>query len=249
MTKTNIFFRLLLICVGFFVINKGVAVAIGPYVEDTLTLMVISKWVMVFLVIGLAWRLKLFSEIGLTPGWSWKSLVLCWPIALIMLLSLGGGWNSNEVSLILLVAALALAASLTEETIFRGFFFHYLRNFSPVLIILVSSLAFGSMHLAGLFTDIPVDVVFAQVYFAAGFGAVLGNARARYAGLAVPFFVHAIFDFVTLGAKGGLQELLVYDSTITFGMLFAGTIMWVWAIWLLFIGKRRNSFRAIKPAS
>jgi len=147
------------------------------------------------------------------------------------------------------IALLAIAVGITEEVIFRGFFFHYLRKLTPVSVVLISSLAFGSMHFAGLFANIPVEVVLAQVYFAAGWGTVVGNAKARYAGLAIPIFAHAAFDFATLGAKGGVQELLVYDPQITFGMLFAGTIMWAWGIWLLVSGKRHNSFLARTPAS
>lgn len=249
MTNTNMFFRLLLICIGFFVVNRGASLALAPFIEETLTLMMISKWVTVIYVIGLACWLKLSSEIGLTFEGNWKSLVLYWPIALVMLLSMAGGWNSNEASLVIQIALLAIAVGINEEVIFRGFFFHYLRKLTPVSTVLISSLAFGLMHFAGLFANIPVDIVMAQVYFAAGFGTIIGNAKARYAGLAIPIFAHAVFDFAAIGAKGGVQELLVYDPTITFGLLFAGTIMWVWGIWLLFYGKRRNSFRALTPTS
>ncbi len=249
MTKTNIFIRLALICAGFLAVGVGASFAFAPFIEDTITLMMIIKWVTVVYVIGLVYWFKVSSEIGLTSKSNWKSLVLYWPIALIALLSMSGGWNSNEVSLIIQIALLAIAVAITEEVIFRGFFFHYLRKLTPGLIVLISSLAFGGMHLAGLFANIPVDVVLAQAYAAAGWGMVVGNAKARYAGLAIPIFAHAVFDFAALGARGSVEALLVYDPNITFGMLFAGTIFWGWGIWLLFIGKRRNSFLKLSSES
>ena len=101
----------------------------------------------------------------------------------------------------------------------------------------------------GFLAQLPTEVVLAQVYFAAGSGMILGNAKARYGALSVPIFVHAAFDFAALGAKGGIQEMLVFDQQIVFGMLIGGTILWAWGLWLLYIGKRRNSFIKLSTES
>lgn len=249
MTKTNIAIRLILICIGFFVVSKGASIAFNMVVEDPLTSMMLTKWVTVVYVVGLVYWLKISSEVGLTFDRSLKTLSLYWPVALIAILSLAGGWQSTEVSLLINIALLAIAVGIGEEVIFRGFFFYYLRQMQPVSIILISSIAFGFMHLPGIFANIPTDVVLAQVYFAAGIGMVFGNARARFRCLTIPIFVHAAFDFVALGAKGSIEEMLVYDEQIVFGMLFAGTITWAWGIWLLFVGKRRNSFAQLAAES
>lgn len=255
MTKTNITIRLMLIILGFFAVSKGASLTINPLIEDPLTSLMLIKWVTAVYVIGLAYWLKISSKIGLTYEKNWKSLGLYWPIALLAVFSLANGWNSTEISLLLTVALFAIAVGIGEEVIFRGFFFHYLREMKPVSIILISSLAFGAIHLGWLFKGVPLEVVLVQVYFAVGVGVIFGNAKARFGGLAIPIFVHAALDFVALGAKGSVEEVLsidekpAYDEQIIFGMLFAGTIVWAWGIWLLYIGKRRNNFIQFSPES
>ena len=241
MTKANIFYRLAFIYVSFLIVGKLATYFLHPIIGDPLTLMMVVKWILVAYVLGLAYHFNLFSEIGLRQKGNWKSLILYWPIWLIVLLSLAGGWQSTDPMLVINIALFVIAVGITEEVIFRGFFFHYLKKLQPSLVILISSIAFGSMHMMGFLAQFPTELVLAQVYFAAGSGMILGNAKARYGALSVPIFVHAAFDFAALGAKGGIQEF-VYDEQIVFGMLFGGTILWAWGIWLLYIGKRRNSF-------
>ena len=244
-SKTSIAIRLAFIYVSFLIVNKSATYLGKPFIGDPLTLMMVAKWICVPYVLGLAYYLKLFSEIGLRQKGHWKSLILYWPIWLVALLSLAGGWQATDPMLVINILLFVIAVGITEEVIFRGFFFHYLRVLQPGVVILISSAAFGSMHLMGFFAQFPTGLVLAQVYFAAGFGMILGNDRARHGALSVPIFVHAAFDFAAMGAKGGLQEMLVHDPQIVLGMLIGGTMLWAWGLWLIYIGKRRNSF--IKP--
>ena len=249
MTKTYIFIRLTLIYLGFLAVGKGASTAFNPIVEDPLTSMMLIKWATAVYVLGLVYWLKLSSQVGLTFERSWKSLGLYWPIGLLAVLSLANGWHSTEVGQLITIALIVIAVGIGEEVIFRGFFFHYLRHMQPVSIILISSLAFGAIHLLWVFKGVPTEVVLAWFYMATGYGIILGNAKARFGGLIIPIFVHAAFDFVALGSKGEVQEVIAYDPKILYGMLFAGTIMWAWGIWLLYVGKKRNSFIQLSPKS
>ncbi len=248
-TKKNIFYRLAFIYVSFLIVNNLATYLLKPFIGDPLTLMTVTKWICVLYVLGLAYHFNLFTEIGFRQKGNWKSLILYWPIWLIALLSLAGGWQSTDPMLVINIALFVIAVGITEEVIFRGFFFHYLKAFKPSLVILISSIAFGSMHMMGFLAQLPTELVLAQVYFAAGVGMILGNDKARHGALSVPIFVHAAFDFAALGAKGGIQEMLVFDQQIVFGMLIGGTILWAWGLWLLYIGKRRNSFIKLSTES
>ena len=179
---------------------------------------------------------------GRRPGFkvNWRTLRLYWPIALIALLTLAGGITETSTSTLIKIAFLSLAVGIGEELMFRGLVFYWFDSVSLRKRILISAFAFGGMHLFGLFSNIDAAVILAQVYFAASLGVIFAYARSQDYSILLPILVHALFDFVAIGGKGGVSETFT-DDKILFGLLFAGTIAWGWSGYLLWKASEKNN--------
>jgi len=93
-------------------------------------------------------------------------------------------------------------------------------------------------------SGIEPAVIFAQIYLAASFGIIFGYARARDYSIMIPILVHIVFNFITLGSKGGVAEAASSGSTeqVVIGILAVGTFTWAWGVFLLWKAGKKSDF-------
>ena len=206
--------------------------------------MMMDKVIFAIGLLILVYTLKLQRQCGLVFKANWRTLPLYWPLALIVVLTLTTGVNTDTSGLTLAKIFLTmLAVGVGEELMFRGLVFHWFRDVSVRKQILISAFSFGGIHLLGLTSSIDTAIILSQVYFAAAVGVIFGYARARDFSIMIPIMVHGLFDFITLGSKGGVAEAAssVPTAQVVIGVLTVGTIAWAWGIFLLLkAGKKSN---------
>jgi membrane protease YdiL (CAAX protease family) len=191
------------------------------------------------------YTLKIQRQCGLVFKANWRTLPLYWPMALIAGSTLTTGINTDTSgSMLAIIFMTVLAGSFVEELMFRGLVFHWFRDVSVRKQILISAFGFGGLHLLGLTSGIEPAVIFAQIYLAASFGIIFGYARARDYSIMIPTMVHVMFNFITLGSKGGVAEAASSAPTeqVVIGMMAVGTFTWAWGGFLLWKAGKNNIF-------
>ena len=99
---------------------------------------------------------------------------------------------------------------------------------------------FGAVHLIGLFTDIPWQIIISLARFAFGGGMMFAAVRLVSGSLLAPIALHAVFDALALIAAGGASEM--FDNTWTVGrLLIPGAVFAVWGLACILIVKNRRS--------
>lgn len=218
----------------------------GPL--SPLDFMLIDKTILAIGLLVIVYAFGIHRQCGLVLKVNWRTLRLYWPVALLALLTLTGGITESSTSTLIKIALFSLVGGgIAEELMFRGMVFYWFESVSLRKQILISALAFGGMHLFGLFSHIDAPVILAQAYFAAGLGVIFAYARSQDYSILLPILVHTLFDVVAIGSKGGISETFVNDE-ILFGLLFAGTITWAWGGYLLWkAGEKGNP--ALAPST
>jgi len=210
--------------------------------------MMVNKVIFAAGLLIFVYTLKIQRQCGLVFKANWRTLPLYWPMALIAGLTLTTGINTDTSgSMLAIIFMTVLAGIFIEELMFRGLVFHWFREVSVRKQILISGFGFGGLHLLGLFSVIEPAVILAQVYLAAGFGIIFGYARARDYSIMIPIMVHFMFNFITLGSKGGVVEAASTAPVeqMVIGMLAVGTIPWAWGGYLLWKAGKNNNFASL----
>ena len=207
--------------------------------------MMMNKTIFAIGLLIFVYRLKLQRRCGLVLKANWRTLPLYWPMALIAGGTLTTGINTDTSGSMLAIIFMAvLTGSFIEELMFRGLVFHWFRDLSVRKQILISAFGFGGLHLLGLTSGIEPAVIFAQIYLAASFGIIFGYARARDYSIMIPTLVHIVFNFITLGSKGGVAEAASSAPTeqVVIGILAVGTFTWAWGVYLLWKAGKKSDF-------
>ena len=231
----------------------GEALNLARPLFEPITDMGLQMFNKVIFAVGLlivVYTLKLQRQCGLVLKVNWRTLPIYWPFALIAVLTLTTGIKTDtSISILATILLTTIAVGIGEELMFRGLVFHWFRDLSVRKKILISSFSFAGMHLLGLLSDIDSTIIFAQVYFVAGLGITFAYARARDYSIMLPIMVHAIFDFITIGGKGGVMEAAATAAPeqMVVGILAVGTIGWVWGGFLLW--KAGNQSIAVSPSA
>lgn len=134
---------------------------------------------------------------------------------------------------------------VSEEGLFRGILYKALAGTNIWLRAAITSLAFGSVHLLGLWTEIDPAIVLAQSAFAASVGLVLFNVRLSAGSVWTAIFLHALFDATAILPSGGISEMLADPAVLVPRMLAVTAVFLVWGLGSLFFLSRKP---AHKPA-
>ena len=210
--------------------------------------MMVNKTIFAIGLLIFVYTSKLQRQCGLILKVNWRTLPIYWPMAVIAGLTLTTGINTDTSGSMLAIIFMAVLSGIfVEELMFRGLVFHWFREVSVRKKILISGFGFGGLHLLGLLSDFEPAVILAQVYLAAGFGIIFGYARARDYSIMIPILVHFLFNFITLGAKGGVQEAASSAPTgqVVMGMLAVGTFTWAWGGFLLWKAGKNDDFSSL----
>jgi membrane protease YdiL (CAAX protease family) len=210
--------------------------------------MMINKVIFAAGLLIFVYTLKIQRQCGLVLKANWRTLPLYWPMAVIAGATLTTGINTDTSgSMFAILFMTVLAGIFIEELMFRGLVFHWFREVSVRKQILISAFTFGGLHLLGLRTNIDPTIIFAQVYFVAGLGITVAYARARDYSIMLPIMVHFVFDFITIGSKGGVENAAATATPeqMVVGILAVGTIAWVWGGFLLWKAGKNNNFASL----
>ena len=143
----------------------------------------------------------------------------------------------------------SIFVAIGEEGVFRGLLWRALEDRGVLTTSLLTSVLFGTVHLVGLFTPLPWQIVASQAVFAAGVGMMFAAVRLVSGSLLAPIFLHALFDAGAIVAAGGVQEM--FSDTMSVGrLLVPGIAFFVWGlICVLVIRRRRRTTRAMPSAT
>ena len=213
--------------------------------------MMMNKTIFALGLLIFVYTLKIQRQCRLILKVNWRTLPLYWPIALIAGLTLTSGINTETSgSMLAIIFFTVLVGIFGEELMFRGLVFHWFRDVSVRKRILISGFSFGGLHLIGLASNIDPAIIFAQINLAASLGVIFAYARARDYSIMMSLMVHFLFNFITLGSKGGVEEAAssVPAEQVVIGMLAVSTITWAWGGFLLWRAGKKDVF-ASPPAN
>jgi membrane protease YdiL (CAAX protease family) len=131
--------------------------------------------------------------------------------------------------------ATSFLVAVSEETIFRGFILRGLaRSFNTMGAVVLSSLAFGAMHILNIAEGGAPVLIGAQMISAAGVGAVMAAMTLRCGSVWPAIVLHFLLDAIGLSALGGygaaIQSVELAPSLAISGILFlAWGLAWSWA--------------------
>ena len=211
-------------------------------------LQMVNKVIFAVGLLIVVYKLKLQRQCGLVFKVNWRTLPIYWPFALVAVATLSTGINTDtSISVLAIIFVTTLAVGIGEELMFRGLVFYWFRDLSVRKQILISALTFGGMHLLGLLSNIDSSIILAQVYFVAGLGITVAYARARDYSIMLPIMVHFVFDFITIGSKGGVENAAATAAPeqMVAGILAVGTIAWVWGGFLLWKAGKKSNFASL----
>jgi len=214
---------------GFLVIVVCVVLGIGAinevFLMGSLVQVAVVDSVLALTGIFLVARLGWWEKAGYTTGIRWADVPLFVLPGAVALLSLSGGIRVTAPVTILAFAALTLVVGFAEETYFRGLILTSLLPTGVIRAAVISSFFFAAPHLLNSLGG-TWDPAFTVVDSIAAFGLGLTFAALRIrAGSIWPLVgIHALFDFTSLVALGGVevhaQSLQLLVSSVIVGMAF-----------------------------
>ena len=181
---------------------------------------ILAKTIAIFfiIVLALAHRLSLNENLGVKMPVSrnWRDYVI--PFALIAaILRLYYSWNplvpnlpvrlvfpeASAYGTILITFSIIFIAPLTEEVIFRGYFFDvFKRNFGQTASVVITSVLFAAAHAPQMEFDLTgVGTIFL-------IGLFLGFLRKKFDSVLIPVLFHGLYNSVYI-VVGTLNYLIV----------------------------------------
>lgn len=139
--------------------------------------------------------------------------------------------------------AVSFFVAVNEETLFRGFILRgMMRGFRPLTAVLVSSVAFGTLHLMNLNAGGDPVFVIAQVISAAGIGTIMAAMTLRSGSIVPALLFHFIGDFVGLSALGGYEEGIQMPELAP-SMVISGLVFFAWGMFWSWRAVKKNKLR------
>jgi hypothetical protein len=234
----------LLVFIGMLIWEPVVSNLIVLLLPDAelLPIYLIHKGLFAVLLLAVVSKVGGLKFFGIERGSSWWFLVPALPI---LLLTAAVFFAPDAVFGLSTPATVgwifvALFIGIGEESVFRGVLWRAFEARGILVTAFATSVLFGAMHLIGLLTDIPWQIVTSQAVFAFGAGMMFAAVRLASGSLLAPIMLHAVFDASAIVAAGGLSEMI--DDTLTVAhLLIPGALFAVWGlVCILIIQKRRS---------
>lgn len=170
-------------------------------------------------------RLSWGEKAGYTRGIRWWDLFLFIPPVAVALLPLANGIPTTAPLTLAAFAALTLLVGFAEELWFRGLILTSLLPVGIVRATLVSAVCFALPHLLNVLGGIwdPAFTV-VDTIAALGLGVTFAALRVRTGSIWPLVGVHALFDFTSIVAIGGIEvqarSLPLLVSSVVVGAVF-----------------------------
>ena len=133
----------------------------------------------------------------------------------------------------------SIFVAIGEEGVFRGLAWRAVEERGMLTTSLLTSALFGAVHLVGLFSSIPWQIIASQAVFAAGVGMIFAAIRLVSGSLLAPIFLHALFDAGAIVAAGGVREMFS-DTMSVERLLVPGIAFFVWGLICVLVIRRRR---------
>ncbi|WP_421787930.1 CPBP family intramembrane glutamic endopeptidase [Hyphobacterium sp.] len=231
------------------IIGGGLAVALLG-AGGLLAVYLFLKGVFAAFIVGLAALFGRLRAVGLAGSVRPGSIIYGLPLialsALLALPLLQDGLTI-PVSAAIGWSLMALFVSIGEETVFRGVLHRAVAPMGYWATAVITSVSFGAVHLLGLFSAMPPELIFVQSLMAACIGLVFFLVRQSEGSLWTVLFLHWLIDSCAFVAGGGITVPENVTETMI-GMLAVAAVMLGWAIPAMIIQKRRVDKNAAAPA-
>ncbi|GJL94978.1 MAG: hypothetical protein DHS20C05_13830 [Hyphococcus sp.] len=226
----------LVLPLGFAVLYEWMFRKFMPVIEDAEISLLAYEVILAVLVISftLLARKTFLAGWKMPKGFSW--LLVVGPVWLGIISPVGMAIENaaGDVGAVLIWGAISLLVAINEETLFRGFALRGLmKSFRPLTAVILSSIAFGLLHLVNLWEGGSPILIGAQVISATGVGAIMAALTLRSGSILPAILIHFLVDIVGLTALGGFEEALqsvefAPSLVITGLVFFAWGLFWSW---------------------
>jgi hypothetical protein len=233
---------------GFLLVVVVVVLAVGLISERLLMGSLVQVAVVDLLLaitgIFLLARLGWWGPAGYTTGIRLSHVPLfILPVA-VGLVSVGQGIRVTAPLVLLAFAALTLLVGFAEETFFRGLILTSLLPTGTIRAVALSSFFFAAPHLLNVIggTWDPAFTIVDSIA-AFGLGVTFAAIRLRTGGIWPLVGIHALFDFTSLVALGGV-EVPAQSPQVLLGSVVIGIVFVLYGLFLL-----RNNLSTGTPAA
>jgi membrane protease YdiL (CAAX protease family) len=209
---------------------------------DSLQSYLLNKGLFVVLLLAVMSKIGGLKFFGIERGSSWWFLVPGLPF---LFLTAAVFFDPNAAFGLSTPATVgwilvSLFVGIGEESVFRGILWRAFEARGILVTAIATSALFGAVHLIGLFTDIPWQIITSQAVFAFGVGMMFAAVRLVSGSLLAPIILHAVFDAGAIVAAGGVNEML--DDTMSVErLLIPGALFAVWGLVSILIIRKRRS--------
>jgi len=214
---------------GFLLIVVSVVLTVGlineRFLMGSLVQVAVVDLTLAIIGIVLLARLDWWGKAGFTTGIRLAHIPLFVLPTAVALLSLGEGIRVTAPLAILASAVLTLVVGFAEETWFRGLILTTLLPAGTIRAVVVSSFLFAAPHLLNVIggTWDPAFTIVDSIA-AFGIGITFAAIRLRTGSIWPLVGIHALFDFTSLIALGGVnvsaQSPLTLISSVFIGIVF-----------------------------
>lgn len=200
--------------------------------------MLFIRTVALLLVLAIARGMGHWEALGFRGPLRPASLAYGVPLFLLAAAPLSSGTPVAGLGMLLLWAAMIAIGVTVEEVLCRGLLWDALEAKGLWRTAVVTSMAFGSMHLLGLGGSIPATVVLSQAVFAFGTGFTFAAVRVASGNVWAPTLAHFVFNYPALVAAGGIASTFQPGTEVR--MLSAGVVLGLVGVGLMAVAKRRH---------
>lgn len=193
---------------------------------STYPLKVVEEFLQLGVVLLFLALSRSFSKVGNVTKLSRQSLVLMLPIILLSFIPLFNGVVIEHAYKVIYFAIFCLCIGFTEELACRGLMYSEFSQWGKRSAIVLSSVAFGVLHITNLIKGGDLEQTLIQIVFATGFGLSMAVVRFRSELLLPQILVHALWDFNS--KLSGKEDNVLVDLLVNVSIV----IVILWGIYL-----------------
>ncbi|MGI9626486.1 MAG: CPBP family intramembrane glutamic endopeptidase [Longimicrobiales bacterium] len=189
------------------------------------------KTVGLLLVLWVARGMGHWNSLGFGGPFRPASLLYGLPLMLLAAAPLSSGAPLSGFGTLAMWALLIAIGVTIEEVLCRGSLWNALEEKGVWRTAVITSFAFGSIHLLGLTGSIPASVILSQAVFACGAGFTFAAVRIASGNVWAPIAAHFAFNYPALVATGGITstfqpgtEMMIVSGGVAVGLVGIGLV-------------------------
>lgn len=215
--KNEIIFSVILISVYFAIVN--LANKLSGIINIPNSINALIEIVFLIVVIACLKKKKLLSYYGINSlkTLDYVNLLFCAPMIIVALSNLRYGIHINYPWYqIVLISLKMFGVGFAEEILFRSFLIKAIINKSATAAILISSTAFGIIHIFNLLYGADVITTLAQVIYATALGLMFSMFFYKTNNILPCVICHSIINITNTFLPSNLSNVQLYIGWIAF---------------------------------